>query len=666
MGFKRKLFGLFNVIILSISFLGFNHSTVSAAGITYYVSNQGDDSSNGLTAETAWRTIGHVNQQSFSPGDNILFRRGDTWRETLSITSSGTNAAPITFSAYGSGERPRLLGSEQAVTWTQTAANIWQSDQSFENPYLGGYSYAEVFFQDTSGKTQWGTHQDYQANFSNMTKLYDWTWNADHIYVVSPTNPEIQFLSVEVPQRDSIIRLPNVDGSYITDEDYVQYLTIDHLTLMFARRHGFYPGYNEIEAHGLKLTNNEIGFIGVKGGSSAYCIAAWHSDMLIENNTIHDCGRRGISLNTYTGYTPDLTISNVVINNNHFYNGFHTTGPDISTLSGLGHTFTNFTISHNLIDDSTRWSSGINDGCATSSCTSNSIYISSSGNTYTNFTIHHNIIIGSTSRAILLVDMDQVKVYHNTVYASHPAARPYALVLFDDVTQVDLRNNLIYGTLDYAGGSNDARCVMDQDTSSFSIRDYNLYHQEDPNQPFTGSENGAGGWDTFIWEWDSWRAASGFETHSPAPQNPLIVDPANNDFSLNYESAAVDAGVPIPGINDGFQGSAPDLGAIEFLPNLQLFGTPGNGTISLNWVVNGTLPNDATWKIEYFHNPADRTEISVPSLSTRSYQLSGLTNYLTYTVTLSAMQGTTELYSDTITVMPTDHLLYLPLLSKSR
>jgi len=42
-----------------------------------------------------------------------------------------------------------------------------------------------------------------------------------------------------------------------------------------------------------------------------------------------------------------------------------------------------------------------------------------------------------------------------------------------------------------------------------------------------------------------------------------LYDPAAVDFSLKAGSAAVDAGIRLPNINDGFSGSAPDLGAYE-------------------------------------------------------------------------------------------------------
>ena len=53
-----------------------------------------------------------------------------------------------------------------------------------------------------------------------------------------------------------------------------------------------------------------------------------------------------------------------------------------------------------------------------------------------------------------------------------------------------------------------------------------------------------------------------------------------------------------------------------------------------------------------------------PSSASRAYTLTNLTNYEWYTVTLNAMLDTTVLYSDTVTVMPTDRFVYLPVLLK--
>jgi len=50
----------------------------------------------------------------------------------------------------------------------------------------------------------------------------------------------------------------------------------------------------------------------------------------------------------------------------------------------------------------------------------------------------------------------------------------------------------------------------------------------------------------------------------PGPDPRTLYKPADFDFSLRQGSAAIDAGVRLPGINDDFTGRAPDLGAYEF------------------------------------------------------------------------------------------------------
>jgi hypothetical protein len=51
----------------------------------------------------------------------------------------------------------------------------------------------------------------------------------------------------------------------------------------------------------------------------------------------------------------------------------------------------------------------------------------------------------------------------------------------------------------------------------------------------------------------------------PDPSDPQrIYTPDGFDFSLRAGSPAIDTGVELPTITDGFTGRAPDLGAFEF------------------------------------------------------------------------------------------------------
>ncbi len=85
-------------------------STATASAATYYVSNAGKDTNDGLSANTAWRTIEKVNQTNFLPGDEILFEKGGVWSGSLWMSSSGEKDAPITVASYGAGSKPTING----------------------------------------------------------------------------------------------------------------------------------------------------------------------------------------------------------------------------------------------------------------------------------------------------------------------------------------------------------------------------------------------------------------------------------------------------------------------------------------------------------------------------------------------------------------------------
>jgi hypothetical protein len=57
--------------------------------------------------------------------------------------------------------------------------------------------------------------------------------------------------------------------------------------------------------------------------------------------------------------------------------------------------------------------------------------------------------------------------------------------------------------------------------------------------------------------------ASGLECNG-SEAAPGFTNPAGGDFTLLASSPNIDRGIPIPGINDGFAGNAPDAGAYEF------------------------------------------------------------------------------------------------------
>jgi len=59
----------------------------------------------------------------------------------------------------------------------------------------------------------------------------------------------------------------------------------------------------------------------------------------------------------------------------------------------------------------------------------------------------------------------------------------------------------------------------------------------------------------------------------PALDDPTkLYDPEVVDLRLQQSSDAIDAGVVLPNINDGYNGRAPDLGAYEFGQDMPHYG----------------------------------------------------------------------------------------------
>lgn len=85
--------------------------SIPAGATDYYVKNSGSDGNTGLSDGQAWQTIAKVNATSFSPGDNIYFNKGDTWNEVFTVPSGGSVGNHITFGAYGTGARPKIMGT---------------------------------------------------------------------------------------------------------------------------------------------------------------------------------------------------------------------------------------------------------------------------------------------------------------------------------------------------------------------------------------------------------------------------------------------------------------------------------------------------------------------------------------------------------------------------
>jgi len=133
MTYRRYFWMLFLLSVLFIVATGSGHAQ---GGTTYYVSSSGgNDGNNGTSELNPFETIGHVNSLNLQPGDQVLFKCGDTWQgEQLVISKpSGTTGTDyITVGSYPAGcaNKPVISGSLPITGWTLYSGNIYRATLS--------------------------------------------------------------------------------------------------------------------------------------------------------------------------------------------------------------------------------------------------------------------------------------------------------------------------------------------------------------------------------------------------------------------------------------------------------------------------------------------------------------------------------------------------------
>ena len=96
------------------------------ANIYYVDSTNGSDDYDGLSPETAFASIDKLNEITFIPGDQILFKKGETFVGCFKPQGSGNEEAPIKIGSYGEGDaRPVLQpGADWQVSHVMSAGAI--------------------------------------------------------------------------------------------------------------------------------------------------------------------------------------------------------------------------------------------------------------------------------------------------------------------------------------------------------------------------------------------------------------------------------------------------------------------------------------------------------------------------------------------------------------
>src|ERR1043165_5047151 len=79
----------------------------------YHLDPAGDDARDGLSPQTAWRSLERAGRQAIAPGDRILLKGGGEFSGGLLIAAGGSEANPLTIAGYGEG-RARITATDPA------------------------------------------------------------------------------------------------------------------------------------------------------------------------------------------------------------------------------------------------------------------------------------------------------------------------------------------------------------------------------------------------------------------------------------------------------------------------------------------------------------------------------------------------------------------------
>ena len=516
-------------------------SASSPALLDYYVSNTGSDSNDGKTPAAAWLTINKVNNATLIPGDIVGFEKGGVWRETLVVPDSGTSNDYIEFTSYGTGDNPKILGSEAGTGWVNTSGNVWEAQETLLDPAAVDNG-MEIWFEETGGGVTWGNPKKTYADLSELTLEYDWTWNGNTIYVYSTTDPGSAYSSVEIGQRDQCINL-----------DSKQYIEIDGVDLFYTVW-GVESEYPQAGYTGFIMRNLESAYTGIKDGTSA-ASSVCYNDSLFENLHIHNHGRRGLSIINYGA----SDISNIIVQDCVFHDGFHTTGVDLETggTGGATGNLSDIHIRRNHISDP---ESRVGESSELIFCQGPH---GDSGQILGVY-VYNNVLKFTGNRAVAFEDVDLGHCYFNTFYGHNDqnVGNTFHFRALDFSTNIEVKNNIFYSLLSYDTNSSGVLIYQtngSQATAEMDV-DYNLYYRS------TGRiiETGTGTY--YMGDMANVRTDLGWETNGD-DDNPNFTDGPNDNYHLKTGSPALGAGLAIAGYETDYDGvarsSPPAIGAFE-------------------------------------------------------------------------------------------------------
>lgn len=585
---NKKKVCIFLVVITLINLCTFNlgREAVKAASV-YYVSTTGNDITGTGTQSKPWKTIQKA-ADTMTAGDTCIIR-GGTYRETVTLKTSGTSANPINFKAY-TGETVTVSGADPVTGWVNYSGSIYYAAMTGS---LGTKNQIFVNKQMQS-EARWpnsaaldplnSTFATVDSGSATTIKDGDLTqaagyWAGKTVWCVPGTGYKSYKSTITGSGAGSItfdtmgIAAAAGNSYYITgnlkDLDSAGEWYYDSSTgrLYLWAPGGANPNTLTVEAKKrtyafdlssrsyINITGINIFASSIKMSDSNYCkvsdmtaeYVSHDSDVTSQYSTgIFMSGTNNELRNSTLIYSSGNLVSIQGTGNKLINNLIHEadySAADIPAIYLLG---SDHLISHNTVYNAGRhlifmpaqnsriqYNDLYNAGKLTRDC--GILYEfawDGQGTVIHHNYIHDNLAKNYSGSGIYLDNSSKgYIVHHNVVWGNYTGIRLNTPSNF----------NLIYNNTTYSNG-NVGYWGSDFQTDMYGDRIFNNIFTTAFTLPGTHKEGN--------------NITSG--------TNPLFVNPAACNFRLQASSPAINAGVVIPGITDGYIGTKPDIGAYEY------------------------------------------------------------------------------------------------------
>ena len=357
--------------------------TVANGGTVWYVSNSGSDSNDGKSEKTPFATLDKITElqkaNTVKYGDVVLLKRGDEWHVKFS-TKSG-----VTYSAYGEGAKPRVLGSIEADGADKWLATKYPNVYKFAEPIYMAQDVGQIVFNDgeaygfktvkkvgedialaggdegyvSNGIDYWYFNEQAFENEKDLAHhlqfYHNYTDSSLYLYCKGG-NPADLFDSIEIGTKgDAVFGVSNV--------------IIDNWNIRYTGSHGI--NTNSIE--NFTVRNCEVGWVGGSHQNpgnattrygNAIQVYGQAKGYYVYNNYVHNCFDCGPTIQVGATLTEGkkVVFENVEIRDNVCWDGdlevwLTTDVPNTATTYGK---LINCTLTGNLVTASGYGFSGYN------------------------------------------------------------------------------------------------------------------------------------------------------------------------------------------------------------------------------------------------------------------------------------------------------------------